>query len=68
MTEQNFPDNEPVPEAEVILADPATPIWLKDALHAALNTDPVDAANAAEVLFRCLGVRCRSIQSGGMAK
>ena len=58
----NFPNNEPVPEAEVLLTDPSTPAWVKAALTAALKIDPIDAANSAEILYRCLDARCRSIQ------
>jgi hypothetical protein len=50
-----------LPTIEEILRDPAASFWLKDALHSALNRDPVDAANDAEVLAQLLHQRCRSI-------
>jgi hypothetical protein len=37
-----------------VLADPAASFWLKEALVSALDRDPVDAANDAEVLARLL--------------
>ena len=36
-------------EIEQVLGDPAASFWLKDALRSALDRDPVDAANDAEV-------------------
>lgn len=51
--------------AESLLADQTSPAWLKDALRAALKGDPVDAANSAEMLYRCLDARCLSILNAG---
>ena len=45
-------------EIEEILADPAASLWLKTALRLALERDPVDAANDAEVLYKVLARRC----------
>ena len=47
-----------------VLADPAASFWLKDALSSALERDPVDAANDAEVLSQLLDQRCQEILSG----
>jgi len=52
-------------EVEQVLSDPAVSFWLKDALRSALDRDPVDAANDAEVLFRLLHERCRKLLSQG---
>jgi len=51
-------------EVEQVLSDPAAS-WLKDALPSALDRDPVDVANDAEVLFRLLDERCHKILSRG---
>jgi hypothetical protein len=51
-------------EVEQLLSDPAAS-WLKDALRSALDRDPVDAANDAEVLCRLLDERCHKILSQG---
>ena len=48
-----------------ILADPAASNWIKVALVSALDRDPVDAANDAEVLARVLASRCQRILDGG---
>ena len=50
-----------LPEIEEILRDPAASFWLTDALRSALERDPVDSANDAEVLARLLDRRCRTI-------
>jgi hypothetical protein len=52
-------------EVEEVLADPAASFWLKEALSSALNRDPVDAANDAEVLAQLLDRRCQEILSRG---
>lgn len=44
-----------------VLADPAASFWLKDALRSAMERDPVDAANDAEVLAKLLAERCRTL-------
>jgi hypothetical protein len=51
-------------EIERVLADPAASYWLKFALRSALERDPVDAANDAEVLACLLEKRCRVILGG----
>lgn len=43
---------------EDVLRDFAASQWLKTALRTALDRDPVDAANDAEVLARLLTERC----------
>ena len=45
--------------ADVVLADPATSYWLKSAIEAALERDPVDALNDALVLAAVLDGRLR---------
>ena len=52
-------------EIEKVLADPAASLWLKEALSSALDRDPVDAANDAEVLDQLLGRRCQEILGRG---
>ena len=49
----------PQPTIEGVLADPAASVWLKNALRSALERDPVDAANDAEMLLRLLDDRLR---------
>ena len=46
-------------EIEHVLADQAASVWLRDALRSALDRDPVDAANDAEVLAQLLDQRCQ---------
>ena len=50
-----------LPTIEDILRDPAASLWLKAALRTALERDPVDAANDAEVLLRILDSRLRAL-------
>lgn len=45
------------PMCENILDDPAASFWLKNALRSALDRDPVDALNDAEVLVVALKER-----------
>jgi len=52
-----------LPSIEEVLRDPAASLWLRNALRAALVSDPVDAANDAEILARLLDRRCRSMIS-----
>jgi hypothetical protein len=42
------------PTCEAILVDVSASIWVKDALHSALERDPVDALNDAETLVKAL--------------
>ncbi len=51
----------PQPTIEGVLADPAASLWLKHALRSALERDPVDAANDAEMLLRLLDDRLRAL-------
>lgn len=53
-----------LPEIQQVLLDPAASFWLKNALRSALERDPVDAANDAEVFAQLLDRRCRSMLSG----
>lgn len=53
-----------LPSIDMVLRDPAVSHWLKAALRSALERDPVDAANDAEVLARLLDRRCREILKG----
>lgn len=52
------------PDAQEILASPSTSFWLKDALRAALQRDPVDAASDAELLATVLASRCDALSFG----
>jgi hypothetical protein len=61
LSDNHRPDESEVPSAETVLNDPAASGWIRDALRTALDRDPVDAANDAEVLARVLDARCRSI-------
>ena len=54
-----------LPEIDQVLADPAASFWLKGPLSSALDRDPVDAANDAEVLAQLLDRRCQEILSRG---
>lgn len=47
----------PTPSAEAILASPSTTAWLRNALVAALQRDPVDAARDAQALATVLAGR-----------
>jgi len=47
-----------------ILNDPAASDWLRQALQAALERDPVDAANDAEALAQILIARAERILAG----
>jgi len=40
--------------------DPAASDWLKEALMNAINRDPVDAANDAQVLYEILSQRSKA--------
>lgn len=46
-----------MPMCENILDDPAASFWLKNALRSALDRDPVDASNDAELLVVALKER-----------
>jgi len=46
-----------MPTIEEILTDPSASNWLREALRNALDRDPVDAANDAEVLAAVLAAR-----------
>ena len=46
-----------VPSIETLLADPSTSRWLRNGLRAALDRDPVDVANDAEILARVLALQ-----------
>lgn len=52
-------------EIEQVLADSAASFWLKACLRSALDRDPVDAANDAEVLAHLLDRRCQEIMRRG---
>jgi hypothetical protein len=58
MSEQSGRD---LPSIEEVLHDPAASSWLRTGLHSALDRDPVDAANDAELLARLLDARCNKI-------
>jgi hypothetical protein len=46
-----------------ILADPSVSYWLKDALRAAYERDPIDALHDARSLLQLLGERYTQIVS-----
>ena len=48
-------------DPEAIIADPAASDWLKRALREALDRDPVDAANDAEMLVEVLKRRADDV-------
>jgi hypothetical protein len=50
-----------LPSVDGLLRDPSTSFWLRNALTSALQRDPVDAANDADILARVLDQKCRSI-------
>jgi hypothetical protein len=50
--------------ARRVTEDPAASDWLKNALLHAINRDPVDAANDAELLCRILKLRAAAVQKG----
>ena len=39
-----------MPTFETLLADPSTPFWVKDLIKVISTKDPVDVANALELL------------------
>src|SRR5437660_931042 len=53
------------PLPEQLLTDAACSYWLRHALTTALERDPVDAANDAEVLAVVLDARCRKLLKEG---
>ncbi len=50
-----------------ILADPSISHWLKDAIKAAYERDPVDAVRDAHRLLKMLGERYTQIVNGNLA-
>lgn len=46
---------------ECVMHNFATSYWLKSALSSALERDPIDAANDAEVLAQLLNAHCASV-------
>jgi hypothetical protein len=63
MSEQSPIYYEPAkPTVEAILTSKSASTWLKTALQNALDRDPVDAANDAEVLASVLASRCAAMQ------
>jgi len=55
------------PEIAAVLADPAASCWLKDALRAALDRDPIDAANDSACLASLLEARANAAMFGATA-
>ncbi|HSG21509.1 MAG TPA: hypothetical protein VLA64_00975 [Azonexus sp.] len=49
-------------EIERLVSDPGVSFWLRDALLSALQRDPVDAANDAEMLFAVLDKRAIEVR------
>lgn len=59
--------NTRLPTIADLLSDPAASHWLKDSLQRALQRDPVDCANEAEVLAAVLSQRAdESLASAGI--
>lgn len=54
-------------EIRAILREPGISNWMKNALSAALDRDPVDAVNDAELLAIVLRHRSEVIQSEALA-
>lgn len=50
---------------QTVLDDPATSTWLRQALQAALERDPIDAANDAEALAALLIARADGLLRDG---
>ena len=55
-------------EIRKILEGPGTSTWMKLALTTALNRDPVDAVNDAELLAMVLGHRTEQISAAARAE
>lgn len=55
-------------EIRQILDGPGTSYWLKNALTAALDRDPVDACNDAELLAMVLGHRADQNSAAALAE
>ena len=54
-------------EIRQLLADPALSDWFKRALRSALERDPVDAANEADLLCGALDRRAQAIAAEALA-
>jgi hypothetical protein len=64
MSEQSPIYHEPAtPDVDAILNDAAASVWLKEALRAALQRDPMDAVRDAELLVAVLARRCATLQA-----
>lgn len=62
--ESNTPEGDitsPPPTPNSVFMDPAASYWIRESLRKALDLDPVDAANDAEILAQVLRDRCDSI-------
>lgn len=57
----------PILDPMTIMADPAASTWIKTALALAIQRDPVDAANDAEVLAEVLKDRADRILAQSLA-
>ena len=55
----NAPPADPI--IEEVMADPSSSVWLKTALRAALERDPVDALNDTLALAGILEQRLRTV-------
>ena len=56
------------PTAEEIIAMPDCSTWLRNSLITALNRDPIDAANDAEMLALVLAARAGAIMATDAAR
>lgn len=52
-----------LPTIPTVMADPCVSNWLKNVLNSAMNRDPVDAANDADLLAKLLDARCNALLS-----
>ena len=55
-------------EIRQILAGPGTSNWMKVALSTAINRDPVDALNDAELLAIVLRLRAEQVRAAALAE
>jgi hypothetical protein len=58
----NLKDYPMTPPGEAMLVDFSVSDWLKAALRSALDRDPVDAVNDAEILVKTLSERLDAVQ------
>ena len=52
-----------ITQTEIVLTDPCTSHWLREALRSSLRRDPIDAVSDAEILVEILRNRQREHQA-----